>query len=225
MPSEAFIHVYTPCKPNAPSTSPEPRSYQKKTDLFVILLLLIRLNGGLSNTVQISLARLCDSATSLVLILLKDTDLLECLEDLSVNGSGSVNVVGWARTTVAGGTVDFTKTTDTDGFAEVDVAGDRCGANVEPIDGLGWEFLCWAGLDGINPTCGQEVLAQGLWSPRGEWKIRTWDWEFSLSLQESSVCIDELLRLQHPIESASFRHQRSLRPPRACSGFVCLIYV
>jgi len=65
-------------------------------------------------------------------------------------------VVRWARATVAGGAVDFAKTTDTDGFAEVDVAGDGGGANVEPINGLRWELLCWAGLDGINPTCGRK---------------------------------------------------------------------
>ena len=81
--------------------SPRTPKYQKK-HLFVILILLIRLDGGLSNTVQISLSSLGDSATSLILILLEDTDLLKCLEDLTVNGSGGINVVGWARATVAG---------------------------------------------------------------------------------------------------------------------------
>jgi hypothetical protein len=48
--------------------------------------------------------------------------------------------------------VDFAETTNTDGFAEVDVAGDRGGADVEPVDRLRRELLRWAGLDGINPT-------------------------------------------------------------------------
>jgi hypothetical protein len=85
-------------------------------------------------TVQISLSALCDSAASLLLILLEDTDLLKCLHDLAVNGSGGVNVVGWAGTTVAGGAVNLAETTNTDGFAEVDVTGDGSGTNVEPID-------------------------------------------------------------------------------------------
>ena len=155
MPSRAFIHVYYTMQAQCPPVSPEPlaQAYQKKhQNLLVILILLIGLDGGLSDTIQISLSSLCDSTTSLVLILLQDTDLLEGLEDLSVNRSGSIDVVRWAGSTVTGRSVDLAKTTDTDGFAEVDVAGDGSGADVEPIDRLGWELLCWAGLDGINPT-------------------------------------------------------------------------
>lgn len=103
-------------------------------------------------TVQITLSGLGDAATSLVLIALKNTNLLEGLHDLAVNRSGSGDVVGWAGTTVAGGSVDLAKTSDTDGFAEVDVASDGRGANVVPVDGLRWELLGGTGLDGINPT-------------------------------------------------------------------------
>lgn len=112
-------------------------------------------------TVQITLAGLGDPATSLVLILLEDTDLLKGLHDLAVNGAGGIDVVGWARTTVAGGAVDLAKTADTDGLAEVDVAGDGRGANVVPVDGLRWELLGGAGLDRVNPTC-DIALASGL---------------------------------------------------------------
>lgn len=62
-------------------------------------------------------------------------------------------MVGWARATVAGGAVDLAKTADTDGLAEVDVAGDGRGANVVPVDRLRWELLGGTGLDGVNPTC------------------------------------------------------------------------
>ena len=73
--------------------------------LLVILVLLLSLERGLSNSVQITLAGLCDAAATLVLILLKDTNLLEGLHDLAVNGAGGVNVVGGARAAVLGGTV------------------------------------------------------------------------------------------------------------------------
>lgn len=104
-------------------------------------------------TVQITLAGLGDPAASLILILLEDTDLLKGLHDLAVNGAGGIDVVGWARATVAGGAVDLAKTADTDGLAEVDVAGDGRGADVVPVDGLRWELLGGTGLDRVNPTC------------------------------------------------------------------------
>jgi len=144
--------------------------------LLVILLLLLSLKSGLGDTVQITLSGLGNSATSLILVTFKDADLLERLHNLTVDRAGGIDVVGWARATVAGGAVDLAKPADTDGLAEVDVAGDGGGAHVEPVDGLGWELLGWAGLHGINPT---------------------WDWELSLSLQESRVCVDELLGLHH----------------------------
>lgn len=100
------------------------------TCLLLIRLLLV--NGGLGNTVKITLAGLGDAAATLVLVVLKDTDLLEGLESLAVNGAGGVNVVGGAGTAVLGGTVDLAETADTDGLAHVDVTGDGSGANVEP---------------------------------------------------------------------------------------------
>lgn len=38
-------------------------------------------------------------------------------------------------------------------------------------------------------------LKAGRWETGDESGERTWDWEFSLSLQEGRVCIDELLGL------------------------------
>lgn len=71
----------------------------------LVILLLIGLEGGLRNSVQITLAGLCDAAATLVLILLKDTDLLESLHNLAVDGAGGIDVVGGTRATVLGGTV------------------------------------------------------------------------------------------------------------------------
>ena len=48
--------------------------------------------------------------------------------------------------------MDFSKPADTDGFAEVDVAGNGGGADVEPIDGLRGEFFGGARLNGVDPT-------------------------------------------------------------------------
>ena len=58
-----------------------------------------------------------------------------------------------AGATVLGGAVDLAQTADTDGLAEVDVAGNGGGAHVVPVDRLRRELLGVAGLDGINPTC------------------------------------------------------------------------
>jgi hypothetical protein len=98
------------------------------------------------------LSALGDTATSLVLILLQDTDLLECLHDLAVDTSGSVHVVRWTRAAVTSGSVDLSQASDTDGFSQVDMSSDGSSTDVEPVDRLGREFLCWPGLDGVNPT-------------------------------------------------------------------------
>jgi hypothetical protein len=126
----------------------------------LVILLLLSLECGLRNTVQVTLAGLCDAAATLVLVLLKDTNLLESLHDLAVNGAGGVNVVGGARAAVLGGSVNLAETAYTDslallhssvsfpcircfeGFAyHVDVAGDGSGADVEPVDVLGRELI------------------------------------------------------------------------------------
>jgi hypothetical protein len=70
----------------------------------LVILLLLGLEGGLGNSVQITLAGLCDAAATFVLVLLENTDLLKSLHDLAVDGAGGVDVVGGARATVLGGT-------------------------------------------------------------------------------------------------------------------------
>lgn len=100
--------------------------------LLVVRLLLL-VHGGLGDTVQVTLATLRDAAASLVLVDLEDTDLLKGLHDLAVDGAGGVNVVGGAGTTVLGRAVDLAQAADTDGLADVDVAGDGGSADVVPL--------------------------------------------------------------------------------------------
>jgi hypothetical protein len=146
---DVFLVKQDAVTPHFPQYNAQQTLYQN----LLVILFLISLNGSLRNTVQISLSTLGDASSSLILILLQDTDLLKGLHDFAVDATGGIDVVGWARTTVAGAAVDFAETANTDGFAEVDVAGDGGGADVEPINGLRGELLGWAGLDGINPTC------------------------------------------------------------------------
>lgn len=101
-------------------------------NLVVILVLLVSLDGGLGNTVQITLAGLSDATTSLLLVVLEDADLLESLEDLTVDGAGGIDVVGWAGAAVLGASVNLPQAADTDGLAHVDVTGNGSGADVEP---------------------------------------------------------------------------------------------
>jgi hypothetical protein len=107
----------------------------------LVVLLVLGLHGGLGDTVQVTLAGLCDAAATLVLVLLEHTDLLEGLHDLAVDGTGGVNVVRGTHAAVLGGAVGLAETADTDGLAHVDVAGDGGGADVEPVDVLGRELL------------------------------------------------------------------------------------
>lgn len=103
-------------------------------------------------TVEITLTLLGDAAATLVVILLKDLDLLESLHDLAVNAARGGNVVGGAAATVLGAAVNLAKTTNTDGLAEVDVTGNGSGADVEPVDVLGRHLLGGTSLDSVNPT-------------------------------------------------------------------------
>lgn len=62
-------------------------------------------------------------------------------------------MVAGARATVLGATVDLAETANTDGLAEVDVAGDGSGADVVPVDALGRELLGVRSLRDISPGC------------------------------------------------------------------------
>lgn len=61
-------------------------------------------------------------------------------------------MLGGAGAAVLGGAMDLAKAADSDSLAEVDVAGDRGGADVEPVNVLGGQLLGGTSLDGIDPT-------------------------------------------------------------------------
>jgi hypothetical protein len=113
---------------------------------------------AIAHTVQITLARLCDAAATLLLVLLEDVDLLQSLHDLAVDAAAAVNVVRGAGTTVLGNTVNLPQAANTDGLPEVDVAGNGGGADVEPVDLLRRELLGDTSLDGINPAYVQNSM-------------------------------------------------------------------
>lgn len=116
-------------------------------------------------------------------------------------------MVAGADAAVLGRAVDLAEAADTDGLAEVDVAGDGGGAHVEPVNVLGRELLGGTGLDDVDPT-GNGQLA--------------------LTLQERSIGVDELLRLSRekkgPISNDSVI--RSLSTPSRllhCSSHVIVV--
>lgn len=145
----------------------------RQLSFLLVILLLVSLSSGLGNTVQITLAGLGDAAATLVLVLLKDTNLLEGLHDLAVDGARGVDVLGGARAAVLGGAVDLAEAADTNSLAEVDVAGDGGGTDVEPVNVLRRELLGRAGLDGINPTCREDDL---LMDDTAEGRKRNIEW-------------------------------------------------
>lgn len=85
-------------------------------------------------------------------------------------------MLGGAGAAVLGGAVDLAQAADTDGLAEVNVAGDRGGADVEPVNVLGGQLLGGAGLDGVDPTwfilVSGGAFTYGDYAPQGEEKGR-----------------------------------------------------
>ena len=57
-----------------------------------------------------------------------------------------------AAAAVLGGAVNLAETANTDGLPEVDVAGNRGGADVEPVNVLRGQLLGVASLDGVDPA-------------------------------------------------------------------------
>jgi hypothetical protein len=182
------------CDHSGLSQNEPPESQIKpfwKTRLLLVRLLIL-VNGGLGNTVQIPLAALSDAAATLVLVVLKDTDLLEGLQDLTVDGARGVDMVGGAVAAVLGRAVDLAEAVDTDGLAEVDVTGDGGGADVVPIILVRWRCGFALMLYGIVPV---GVLGRELVRGRGLDSVNpSGDGELSLALQERRVGRDELLR-------------------------------
>lgn len=134
--------------------------------------LFVLLQSLSSNTVQISLTVLGDSSTTLWRDF-EDTDLLQSLDNSSVDGTRSVGVLLWSETSVDSTTVQLVQLTDTNLLSQVDVSGSRSSSLVEP--GLGllwWQLVTSRGLDKLNVT---------------------WDFQLTLTLQELSVSVDKVL--------------------------------
>lgn len=124
------------------------------------------------DTVQISLTVFRDSSATLWRDF-DNTDLLQSLQDPSVDGTGSIDVLLWSGSSVLGATVQFVQFTDTDMLSQVDVSGNGSSTLVEPTLRVLWRHLiACRGLDNVNVT---------------------WDLQLTLSLQERSVSVDELL--------------------------------
>lgn len=93
----------------------------------LLLLLALGLEDGGGDTVKVTHAVLRDLAAT-VGVGLKDTNLLEGLDNRALDTGGRVAVVAGADTAAVLGAVELGEGTDTDVLAEVDVAGDRsCG--------------------------------------------------------------------------------------------------
>lgn len=104
-------------------------------------------------TVKITLTLLGDAAAALLLILLKDLNLLKGLQDLAVDATASINVLRRARAAVLGTAMDLAETTNTDGLPKVNMAGNGSSTDVVPVDILRRHLLGNTGLHSINPTC------------------------------------------------------------------------
>lgn len=145
--------------------------------------LFVVFQGSGGDTVQISQTVVRDSSTTLWRDF-DDTQLFQGLQDLSVDGTGSVNVLVWSDTSVLGTTIQLVQLTDTDLLSQVDVSGNRSSSLVEPTFGvLWWQFITSRSLDEVNVT---------------------WDFQLTLSLQERSVVVDEILSWNVSVGKGSY---------------------
>ena len=77
---------------------------------------------------------MCYPPSPLFLILLQNPNLLQTLHHLTIDASAGINMVAWSRSAILCAAVGFAQTTHADGFAEIDVSGNRGGADVEPVE-------------------------------------------------------------------------------------------
>lgn len=118
------------------------------------------------------MAVLGNSSTTLVREL-QNTNLGQGLNDLSVDGSGSIGVSVGSETSVDGTTVQLVQLTNTNLLSQIDVTGDGSSSLVEPsLRLLGRQLIAGRGLDNVNVTR---------------------DLQLTLSLQELGVSVDEIL--------------------------------
>lgn len=96
-------------------------------------------------------------------------------------------MVRGAGAAVLGAAVDLAQAANTDGLPQVDVASDRGGTDVPPVNVLRRQLLGIAGLDGINPTCSDRVRRAFVRRDRRCSGKLTGHRELALALQESRV--------------------------------------
>jgi hypothetical protein len=104
------------------------------------LFIIIGMQGFGSNSIQIPSATSCNSPPAGFLILLQYSNLFKSLQYLSLYTSATFKVTSWTSPTVLTAAVEFAKSSHTDGFAEVDVSCNCCGADVEPV------WIIWSKL-------------------------------------------------------------------------------
>lgn len=135
-------------------------------------LLVIFFQSLSSNTVQVSLTVLGDLSATLWRNL-NNANLLQSLNNLSVDRARSVSVLVWSETSVDRATVQLVQLTDTNVLSQVDVSGSRSSSLVEPGLGLlGRQLIASGGLHKFNVT---------------------WNLQLTLTLQELSVGVDKVL--------------------------------
>lgn len=134
--------------------------------------LLVFFQSLSSNTVQVSLTVLGDLSATLWRNL-NNADLLQSLNNLSVDRAGSVSVLVWSETSVDSTTVQLVQLTDTNVLSQVDVSGSRSSSLVEPgLRFLGRQLVAGGGLDKLHVTGNLQL---------------------TLTLQELSVGVDKVL--------------------------------
>ncbi len=84
-------------------------------------------------TVQISLSTLRNPSSTLILILLQHTNLLQRLHHFPIDASAGIDVMTGPTATILLAAMHFPETAYTDRFAEVDVSRNGCGPDVEPV--------------------------------------------------------------------------------------------
>jgi hypothetical protein len=157
--------------------------------LIILLVLLVLLETGLGDSVQVTLTALGHPTASLVFVLLYNANLLESLQHFAINRAWSILVVIGTRSAVLGCAVDFSEPANADGLAKIYVTlvlvsktrmhgcfiwqwhntySYGSGADIEPVGILGRKFPRVAGFDGIDPGG---------------------DWQSALTLQELSWII------------------------------------
>jgi hypothetical protein len=94
-----------------------------------------------------------------LLVLLQDTNLLQGLEDLTVDGTRGINMVRRTRATVDSTTVNLVQGTDTNTLADVDVTGNRGGTDKVPIGIIRSQFLVGTGLNNVDPLGDLELTS------------------------------------------------------------------